>query len=162
MLRYNSPSAAGLPSILNEAVYGVLGKNKLFDERIPLQNIKLYFEKKRKESRLSKGLVVMPDALMSFKKTIDLVTSQGCSLVLVYIPTINLPDEINRDYVQFVEIMKNYTANNEKVIFLNYKEHYGNRYELFNDPEHLNRSGQKLISENLANDLIRLRLIKNK
>jgi len=155
MLRYNSPSAAGLPSILNEAVYGILGKNKLFHDRISAKYVDLYIEKKRRESNQNKGLVVLPDAQNAFEETIDLVTSQGCRLVLIYVPTINLPDEINQDYRQFVEMMKNYTANNENVIYFDYKELYGGKHELFNDPEHLNRTGQKLVSENLAKDLVR-------
>jgi len=162
ILRYNSPSASGLPSILNEAVYGLLGKKTFFYDRISSKQVDRYVAKKRKESSQGRGLVIIPGARKAFEETIDFITSQGIRLVLVYIPTINLPTDINQDYRQFVEMMKSYTAKNDKVVYLDYKELYGDRYELFCDPEHLNRAGQKLVSEKIAEDLDRLGVLVNK
>lgn len=156
MLRYNSPSAAGLPSILNEAVYGFVGKQNFFHDRISASQVELFVAKKKKESSVNNGVIIIPEAQKAFEDTINFITSKGIRLVLVYIPTINLPPEINQEYVQFDHMIKYYKTQNKLVEYLNYKDLFGDKHELFCDPGHLNRAGQKIVSEKLAEDLVRL------
>jgi hypothetical protein len=91
-----------------------------------------------------------------FEKTVAFVCSQDSSLFLAYLPTIDVFNAAEPEkFGHTMEIFKSYAATNSSVNFLDYNETFQSRHELFRDPIHLNRDGQKEVTARLAADLRR-------
>jgi len=89
-----------------------------------------------------------------FEETVRFVRSQNARLVLLYIPTIDIMNNLDRvGHQRIIGMFKSYAAADPGVIFLDYNEKYERRHELFRDPTHLNRAGQEIVSNDLIRDL---------
>jgi len=96
------------------------------------------------------------DNINQFENTLSFVRDNHCTLFEAYIPTMDVfnraePDKFQRS----MEMLSKYAATNSRVVFLNYNEVFQSRHELFRDPIHLNRDGQREVSAKLAEDLKR-------
>jgi len=96
------------------------------------------------------------DNIDQFENTLSFVRSNHCTLFETYIPTIDVfnraePDKFQRS----MEMLSNYAGTNSSIVFLNYNAVFQDRHDLFRDPIHLNRDGQREVSARLAGDLKR-------
>lgn len=135
---------------LNLALRGVMGVSESF------KNGEVDVAELRR--RLAAGrrppLAVNPDYLRAFDETVRLVTSRGAVLVLCHIPTVDLQWQGDpAGYARVIGIFQGYAARDRGVRFLNLEPAYGHRYDLFCDPVHLNRAGQKLVTADIARSL---------
>ncbi len=99
--------------------------------------------------------VNMPeDNVNIFHETLDLLINNGAHVILVYPSIIKSYETSNPEAFQY---MMNYFQSladaHPKIDFLNYAPIISHRQELFEDPVHLNRQGEAIITENLINDL---------
>ena len=85
-------------------------------------------------------------------ETIKKLQKKGINIVLLYIPTIDIINQV--EYQKFEEtlaIFRSIDNNNNNVAFVNYLEPFSQQHELFFDPIHLNRKGQKKVTNELIN-----------
>lgn len=99
--------------------------------------------------------VNMPeDNVKIFHETLDLLINSGAHIILVYPSIIKSYETSNPEAFQF---MMNYFQSladaHPKIDFLNYAPLVSHRQELYEDPVHLNRQGEAIITENLIDDL---------
>lgn len=95
-----------------------------------------------------------PDNLRQFVNTLNFVRDRGCTLFLVYIPTLDLLNQAEPEkFARAMDIFAQCTATNSRVAFLDYNKELQSRHELFYDPIHMNRLGQQEVTERLAMDL---------
>ncbi len=97
------------------------------------------------------------DSYGVFRKTMEYVTSHDAVVVLAYIPTLDILNDQDRDeHDRIIQIIEDYAAQNEQILFINYSRKYEHNHELFSDGIHMNANGQRIVSEDLANDLSQL------
>ncbi|MCY2924828.1 MAG: hypothetical protein NT031_05215, partial [Planctomycetota bacterium] len=95
-----------------------------------------------------------PDNLRLFDDTANFVGSHEATFCLAYIPTIDIFNQAEPDkFSRSMDLLRSYAATNSSVRFLDYNREIQGRHELFYDPIHLNRPGQKVVTERLAEDL---------
>jgi hypothetical protein len=101
------------------------------------------------------AIKIDPDNTRCFEDTIRFVRSQGAVLVLLYLPVTDLWNSVvDRDKHQHaVSTLKQYASGDRGVIFLNYKDTFGHRLELYYDRAHMNITGKKLLTSTLYNDI---------
>jgi hypothetical protein len=91
-----------------------------------------------------------------FEKTVAFVRGQGAILVLLYIPTFSVHNDIEPQcYAQAIRMFEHYAGQDKGVMFLNYNPMYAERAELFYDPVHLNAKGREAVTQTLIRDLQR-------
>jgi hypothetical protein len=91
-----------------------------------------------------------------FDRTTAFVSSQGSSLFLAYLPTIDVFNAAEPEkFGVAMEIFKSYAATNSSITFLDYNKEFQSQHDLFRDPIHLNRDGQRKVTARLAEDLKR-------
>jgi hypothetical protein len=96
------------------------------------------------------------DNINQFENTLSFARSNHCTLFEAYIPTIDVFNQAEPEKFQrSMEMLSNYAGTNSSIIFLNYNEVFQSRHDLFRDPIHLNRDGQREVSARLAEDLKR-------
>lgn len=89
-----------------------------------------------------------------FSNTVRFVTRRDITLLLAYIPTIDAFNQAEpAKYRRSLEILAGFAPADSGVVFLNYNPEFETRHELFRDPIHLNRDGQREITARLARDL---------
>ncbi|WP_299361305.1 hypothetical protein [Winogradskyella sp.] len=87
-----------------------------------------------------------------FKETMALLMANDIKVVLLYVPTIDMLETIQKEeFDETIQIFKSQT--NGDITFLNFQEPWSHRYELFFDPIHLNPQGQKKITDQLISFL---------
>ena len=102
----------------------------------------------------TRPIEIDPDNVKTFEKTLAYVRSHGAKMVLLYIPTLDLLNQVQPD--RFAEVMRRlegYAAADSGVIFLDYNKDMQSRHELFFDPVHMNPAGRAAVTERLATDL---------
>jgi hypothetical protein len=100
------------------------------------------------------GILIDSEYLNALEETIQLVRSRGARLVFCYIPSVDLLSRMDpARHTQVVDMFQRYDRDDEGVEFYNYQETFGSRYELFSDPIHLNREGQRIFTAQLKTDL---------
>ncbi len=147
--RYNSVT-------LNLALRGVLHRYDNF--KAGLVDVQAL----RKEIRTGRRPPITIDREMvtAFAETVHFVRSHHARLVLFAIPTVDLVNDMNRErHEQVMEIFKRYAEQDGGVIFLDYNPLFSQHHELFCDPIHLNRDGQRQVTDRAIQDLGRL--VKN-
>ncbi len=91
---------------------------------------------------------------MVFEKSIETVRSHGIPIVLVYIPTVDIINNVDPEKHRVaVERFRALSEKDSGVIFLDYNSEYEQQHELFYDPIHMNPKGQKIITSRLISDL---------
>jgi hypothetical protein len=97
------------------------------------------------------------DNLSQFKQTAELVTTHHARFCLAYVPTVDLLNRAEPEQFQHcLSIFTGFASTNHDILFLNYNPGFEARYELFRDPIHLNREGQKEFTRQIAGDLKRI------
>ncbi len=94
------------------------------------------------------------DGIKCFEETLRFVLGKGIHVVLLYIPTIDLYNQVEpAQYVHAIRLLRDFSAQFNNVTFLDYNPLFAQRYQLFYDPVHLNPYGQQLVTEKLIHDL---------
>lgn len=90
----------------------------------------------------------------AFEETLRFVRSQKAKVILVYIPVIDVLNDMDRKNNESIaEMFKRYAEKDSGVVFIDYNRRYEHRHELFFDPVHLNVDGRRLVTEDLIKDL---------
>ncbi len=94
------------------------------------------------------------DKVILFRKTLDLLLERGCHVILVHPPLIESIEKSNPgDYRKMIDYYRELAENDPRIDFLDYGPQFSHRRELFEDPVHVNRLGEKLMTEALIKDL---------
>jgi len=135
-----------------QALRGLLGQIEVEQSsRMRVENIHNYLER---ESLWSRNIRINPESLKIFQTSIAYLTAKGIKVVLVFIPLIDLVNEIDPDNQEKVVTIFQETASiNKNVYFLDYNRDYQHKYALFYDPWHLNKDGKELVTGRLVTDL---------
>ncbi len=108
--------------------------------------------------RIEKGRVqrhrVQPGGLAAFRDTVELLGANQVTMVLVYLPSMDLLNDVDRPaHDAILDIFRSFATRHPHVVFLDYNHLLEHRHELFADGIHLNRDGQQIVTEMLAIDL---------
>jgi lysophospholipase L1-like esterase len=99
-------------------------------------------------------ITIDQELVEAFRETVRFVRDNKAQLVLLYIPTVDLVNDIDKiRHEQVVNIFKKYAAQDVGIVFLDYNPTFSNRYEFFGDPTHLNKEGQQAITNRALIDL---------
>ena len=94
------------------------------------------------------------DNLCQFARMVDFVTHHHTRLYLACIPTIDILNRAEPEKFQrSMSLFTSFASTNRDIIFLNYNPQFEARHELFFDPLHLNREGQREFTKQLVRDL---------
>jgi len=146
LLRYNSVT-------LNLALRGTLRRYDNFKTgRVDIQALKNEISAGRRPP-----VTIEQEMVEVFAETVRFVRSHHARLVLFSIPTVDQVNNMNRErHEQVMEIFRRYAEQDPGVIFLDYNPTFSQHYELFCDPIHLNRDGQRQVTDKAIHDLHRL------
>ena len=135
---------------LNQSLRGILGYRKNYKTgRVDIAALR-----QRLASEKQPDIKADPENVKCFEETVRFVRSQNARLVLVYIPTIDLVNNLDRKgHRQIIAMFNSYAAADPGVVFLDYNKKYEQRHDLFRDPTHLNRDGQVIVTTELIQDL---------
>lgn len=141
-LRYNDPK------VFAQAVINHFQAPKM---PATAMNVEEYKKSAASQQELT-NLVINPDNVHSFEQTIAFLKSQNVKIVLLFLPIIDLEEvRIRSDYrARVVEMLRKYAAGDADIMLIGGAERYARSYELFSDPLHLNRAGQRLVTDNLV------------
>lgn len=94
------------------------------------------------------------DNLSQFARMVDFVTHHHTRLYLAYIPTLDILNQAEPDkFRRSLSVFTSFASTNSDIVFLNYNPQFEARHELFFDPLHLNRDGQREFTKQLVRDL---------
>jgi hypothetical protein len=89
-----------------------------------------------------------------FKRILSFLREQEIEVILAYIPTLDIYNAAEPDkHLKAIDIFKSVASQDAGIHYRDYNRDYSNRHELFHDHVHLNAEGQKLITNELINDL---------
>lgn len=110
---------------------------------------------KRRLARGDERHIQMNEKLISqFKETVDMFTSRGVKVILVNPPTLYLLNQFEPErYKEIIEWYRDYADSEELVEFVDYNPEYSGDFTIFSDRLHLNRKGQKIITDELIQDI---------
>lgn len=135
-----------------QALRGLLDKMEIEQKsRIKIENFQYYL---KKEDRWGRKIRVNPESLKTFHNSINYLTAKDIKVLLVFIPLIDLVNEIDPvNQEEVIKIFQETARINENVYFLDYNRDYQYKYALFYDPWHLNKDGKELVTEKLIAEL---------
>lgn len=138
---------------VNQSLRGILGYRKNNKtERVDIAALRL-----RLAGDKQIDIKADPENVKCFEETVRFVRSQNARLLLLYIPTIDMMNNMDRSgHQRMVAMLDAYAAADPGVLFLDYNKKYEHRHELFRDPTHLNRDGQVIVTNDLIRDMQRL------
>lgn len=114
-------------------------------------------EKVKKEvtNKKQRKIVINPQAIATFKETLELITKRGIKIILLNTPLIDiLNDAEPKQYREVTSIFENLATNNALIEYWDYNQPpYSTDYSLFFDPIHLNPKGQQVITEKIIKQL---------
>jgi len=89
-----------------------------------------------------------------FHESLELLIKSGAHVVLVYPSIIKSYETSNPEaYRYMINYFQSLADSHPKIDFLNYAPVISHRQELFEDPVHINRQGEAIITEHLIQDL---------
>ncbi|MCG2590797.1 hypothetical protein [Rhodohalobacter sulfatireducens] len=89
-----------------------------------------------------------------FEKSINELTSQGINVVLLYVPTTDLYNDLEpREFSNELDYFRKIEKENDRVLYFEYLNGWESNYDLFFDPIHLNPEGQALLTEQFISDI---------
>jgi hypothetical protein len=93
----------------------------------------------------------------AFRETIALIRARNARVILLFIPTVDIINSINRsDYRKMIALFQEEAARDQGVTFLNYSDRYEGNHDFFRDPTHLNNKGRAVVTRDLAGDVARI------
>jgi hypothetical protein len=134
---------------LNIALRGLFDKveNKKAG-RFNMNNVENYLAREQ-----GRAIRLNPESIQCFRDTIAYLTDQNISVILLFIPVVDLLNDIDpAAQERVVEIFED-AARDNNVFFFNYNDEYEHKHELFYDLRHLNREGNRLVTDRLSSDL---------
>lgn len=135
---------------INIAFRGLMGKS----ENKKSTRIRIEAYQGRLEQEKARSIRVNPESRQCFLETIEFLTRRGITVVLVFIPTIDLLNEIDpHGQAVVMDIFKKLAMDNEGVYFFDYNKDYQHRHELFYDLRHLNGDGNAVVTERVIEGL---------
>ncbi len=94
------------------------------------------------------------DSRARFDETIELALQHGMNVVLIYIPTVDVMNELDRPtHDAVVDNFSQLADGSDKITFLDYNSAMEHMHELFADGIHLNAKGQQRLTKILAEDI---------
>ena len=137
-------------SLISRAVRGYAGyRTNLKVGRLDPARVKRQIE----DNRVRRPKIDL-DNVHCFEQTMKTVLSHGSKFVMVYVPTTDLINSVDGPTQRrVVDMLRAYASTRQGVYFLDYNKGYESSYDLFSDPVHLNREGQRVVTEKLAADL---------
>lgn len=103
------------------------------------------------------GVDMPEEKIAIFRQTLDFLLENGCQVVLVHPPVI---EAYRRSNPEAFEYMRNYyqqlADSDPRIHFLDYGPLYSHRQELFEDPVHVNRICERMMTEELIRDMMRI------
>ncbi len=110
------------------------------------------------EHRIQRGRIqemrFQDDAYEIFDETVRCVRSNGAKAILVYIPRVDVLNNVDRKaHDRIVTLLEDYAESHAGVFFLDYNSQYESKHQLFTDGLHLNAAGQREVTLRLAEDL---------
>ena len=98
-----------------------------------------------------------PKARNLFDKTLEYIHDRGITLVLAYIPTVDLYNQAEPEkYEKSVNLLKKAAERYPNTYFVNYNPELADRHDIFFDRFHMNPKGQELVTSLLAEDILKL------
>ncbi len=95
-----------------------------------------------------------PECIDYVEQTLDFIASKGIRCVLLYIPTVDVLNQVEpENYDKAIAMLRSYADRYDTVTFLDYNQLFAHRHELFYDPIHLNSEGRAVVTKQLAKDL---------
>ncbi len=133
---------------------GLLGRKELAEEQeVSLADLR----EKLAVLRLDEQRRVLPENLERFNRLVQLARSEGMTLVLLYLPFIDLLDEEGSGEASAtLPIFRRYAAGDPGIRLIELDPSWRHRHELFADATHPNRAGQIYITRQIAADLAAL------
>lgn len=110
--------------------------------------------KKEISSGLSRKIEFYEKSISLFKETLELIKEEGATVVLAYIPTVDILNESEPlKYKQTIEFFEQIAKDDKNIYFFNYNEKFSHQHDLFFDPVHLNPKGQKIVTEKIIENI---------
>lgn len=105
-------------------------------------------------------IVINPQAVATFKETLELVTKRGIKVILLNTPLVDILNNAEPEqYKEVIGIFESMAVSNPFIEYWDYNHPpYSTDYSLFFDPIHLNPKGQQAITEKVAEQLNNKRL----
>ncbi len=114
------------------------------------------FQKRVKEGQFKK-IVCNPEMVSALEDTLRFLGEDGIQVVLVALPCVDLLNQAEPDqYEMVMDIYRKWAEQYKHVTFLDYNPLFSNQYDLFVDPIHLSRAGQRKTTGKLLEDLSNL------
>ncbi len=145
MLRYS-------PDLRNFALGAYLHKRNIHTGEVSPAEISADIAR---EGREYGAIRIDPDNTRCFEEMIRFVRSQGAVLILLYIPVTDRWNAMvdKEKHRKVVTMLEGYASRDNGVLFLNYKEAYEHRHDLFYDRTHMNSKGRELLTRALLEDI---------
>ena len=146
LTRYNE-------AILGLSIRGLLGRQ---------DNLKFgTLDKRRLQRRIETGRTLTAsmsdEALEFFQASIRQATDAGIHVVLVYVPTVDILNNLDRpNHDAIIDAIRAVADSQPLVDFVDLNSEYEARHELFSDGLHLNAAGQKEVTQRLVTELVTL------
>ena len=119
-------------------------------------NVEAY--RKRLANGEERHIQMNPMLMEQFRQTVDMLTARGVKVILVNTPTLDLLNDFEPEkYAQIMQWFRDYADSEPLVEFWDFNPQYQSDYSLFSDRLHLNRKGQKVITEELIKRINQLK-----
>lgn len=110
--------------------------------------------KRRLDNGDERHIQMNPEIISAFQQTIKTLTDKGINVILVNTPTLDLLNDYEPEkYAEIIKWYQEYADGNNLVEFWDYNPKYSSDYSIFSDRLHLNRKGQRLITNELVKSL---------
>jgi hypothetical protein len=94
------------------------------------------------------------DYIEAFEETLDLLQQKDVKVMLINTPAVDLLNNIEpQNYAEILSMFENYATQYDNVVFFDLNPEFSSDYSLFYDFIHLNRDGQKVVSEAIIRDV---------
>jgi len=94
------------------------------------------------------------DYIEAFEETLDFLQQKDVKVMLISTPAVDLLNNIEpQNYAEILSMFENYATQYDNVVFFDLNPEFSSDYSLFYDFIHLNRDGQKVVSEAIIRDV---------
>lgn len=105
-------------------------------------------------SGISRKIELNEKSIALFKETLELIKEEGATVVLAYIPTIDILNESEPvKYKETIEFFEKVAKDDKNIYFFDYNIKYAHQHDLFFDPVHLNPKGQKIVTKEIVHHI---------
>lgn len=100
--------------------------------------------------------------MTAFKETLEFCQSNHIRVILLALPNVDLLNQAEPNkYENAMKLLESFANRMENITFLDYNPGFSSQYDLFADPIHLSPYGQKVMTEQVGQDLLRLQTAGN-